>query len=116
MEKAVHHWEEAAIGGHPAARHDIGVYEAHNGRYERAVKHFIIAANLEHEGALNALKILYTRELASKEDYADALRAYQAAVDATKSKEREKAEKSTKTKKYLIGGPDAGYGRTDSFN
>jgi hypothetical protein len=38
------------------------------------------------------LKKLYSDGHASKEDYAGALRAYQAAVDATKSAEREKGE------------------------
>jgi hypothetical protein len=38
------------------------------------------------------LRKLYADGHASKDDYADALRAYQAAVNATKSAEREVAE------------------------
>jgi TPR repeat protein len=46
--KHVHHLEEAAVGGHVDARHNLGCHEANNGRMERAVKHFIIAAGSLH--------------------------------------------------------------------
>jgi tetratricopeptide (TPR) repeat protein len=95
-EKEVYHLEEAAIGGHPMARHYLGSLEAKNRRYDRAVKHLIIAANLGHEGSVKGLKRLYADGHASKEDYADALRAYQAAMDETKSSERERAEEAKK--------------------
>jgi hypothetical protein len=67
------------------------------GRYERARKHWVIAANLGHQNSLNGLRQLHAYGHASKEDYANALRAYQAAVEATKSKEREKVEKAMKS-------------------
>jgi len=92
MKKAVHHWEEAAIGGHLSARHNLGCNEVKKCRFERAKKHFIIAANLGVHASLECLKDLYKDGHATKEDYADALRAYQAAVGATKSAERKKAE------------------------
>ncbi len=97
MKKAAHHWEEAAIGGHPIARRNLGCFEVNNGKYERAAKHFIIAANLEDNNSLEGLRTLYANGRASKEDYASALRAYQVAVDATKSVEREKAEEAIKS-------------------
>ena len=67
-----------------------------NGRFERARKHFVIAANLGFHDSLKDIKELYTHGHASKEDDADALRAYQAAVDATKSSGRERAEEAVK--------------------
>ena len=91
-EKEVYHLEEAAMKGNPWARHNLGCKEANNGRFDRARKHFIIAANLGNHGSLKRLMKLYADGHASKEDYADALRAYQAAVDATKSEDRETAE------------------------
>ena len=43
--KDIHHVEEAAIGGHAEARYFLGSHEWDNNRnYERAVKHWIIAA------------------------------------------------------------------------
>jgi tetratricopeptide (TPR) repeat protein len=92
MKKEVYHLEEAAIGGHPHARHNLGIYEGNNGRFDRAKKHFIIAANLGCNDSLKCLRRLYADGHASKEDYADALRAYQAAEEATKSAERKVAE------------------------
>jgi TPR repeat protein len=92
VEKEVHHLEQAAIAGHPNARFNLGCEEANNGRFERAKKHWIIAANLGHEVSLKAIRVLYADGHASKEEYADALRAYQAAVEAAKSCERGKAE------------------------
>ncbi len=93
-EKAVYHLEEAAMKGHPAARHNLGTVEAKNGSFDIAGKHLIIAANLGFHESLNALRQLYADGLASKEDYADALRAYQTAVNAAKSEDRETAEKA----------------------
>ena len=45
-EKEVYHLEVAAIGGDPFARHNLGCHEERNGDAERALKHYIIAANL----------------------------------------------------------------------
>ena len=93
--KEVFHSEEAAIGGHPTARHNLGCEEYENG-FKRVRKHFIIAANLGDHDSLKLLKELYADGHASKEDYAAALRGYQAAVEATKSAERKKAGEAIK--------------------
>ena len=90
--KIVYHLEQAAIAGHPQARHSLGTIEYRNGRIERAVKHWVIAAKLGFEGSLDNLRRLCTVGKMSKEDYAAALRTYQAAVDATKSPKREEAK------------------------
>ena len=90
-EKRMFHLEEAAIGGNPEARFRIGLDDLKNEKYERGVKHLIIAANQGHDQALQALKGLYTRGVVSKVDFAAALRAHHAAVCAMKSDHREKA-------------------------
>eukprot|EP00985_Skeletonema_marinoi_P014910 scaffold7616_cov136-Skeletonema_marinoi.AAC.5 len=91
--KELHHLEEAAIAGHTFARHNLGCLEAGNGRADRAMKHWVIAANLGDDGSLEILKDAFGKGLViSKEDFAAALRAHQAAVDATKSPQREAAE------------------------
>jgi tetratricopeptide (TPR) repeat protein len=94
--KEIYHLEEAAIGGHASARHNLGYDEWNNGNFERARKHWIIAANLGDHDSLKALMALYKNGHASKEDYADALRAYQAAMEETKSAQREEAEEAIK--------------------
>ena len=90
--KEVHHLEEAAIGGHPKARHNLGFVELINGRDARAVKHLIIAANLGDDMSVDLLKLCYRDGLVSKDDFAAALRGHQAAADATKSPQMEAAE------------------------
>jgi hypothetical protein len=90
--KQVHHLEEAAIGGHPGARYNLGCHEWDNDRYERAVKHFITAANLGHDGSMEQLKSCLKRGLVSTDNFATALHAHQASIDATKSPQRKKAE------------------------
>ncbi len=91
MKKAVHHFEEAAIGGHPRARYMLGCIVGANGNKEKAAKHFIIAAKQGHDEALKFVKKSFLDGAVSKEDYASALRGHQAAVDATKSAQREEA-------------------------
>ncbi len=88
-EKAVYHWEKAAIGGHPNARVLLANYETSNGRVERAVKHFIINANLGHEKSMKKLWEYYKDGDITKEDLEGTLRTHQAAIDAMKSPERE---------------------------
>jgi TPR repeat protein len=90
--KAVYHFEQAAIGGEPNARVLLANYEMKNGRFERARKHLIIAANLGCDISVKAVKSFFIKGIVSKEDYAAALRGYQSAVNETKSAEREKAE------------------------
>jgi tetratricopeptide (TPR) repeat protein len=98
-EKEIHHLEQAAIGGHPGARGILANYEMENGRFERAAKHWIIAANLGYDISLKVIKDFFMEGILSKEEYAAALRGYQAAVNALKSVDREKAEEAIKTEK-----------------
>ena len=60
------------------------------------MKHFIIAANLGHDDSIQMLKRCYKHGLVSKDEFAAALRAHQAAVDATKSPQRDAAKASEK--------------------
>ena len=91
--KSIYHLEEASVRGHPNARHHLACYEGRNGRIDRAVKHFIIAANLGFDKSIQALKDHYKNGDVSKDDFAATLRAHHAAVNATKSPQREEAAK-----------------------
>eukprot|EP00984_Skeletonema_dohrnii_P020924 scaffold10323_cov163-Skeletonema_dohrnii-CCMP3373.AAC.2 len=92
--KMTYHIEQAAIGGSPDARHNLGCYESERLKYERAVKHWIIAANLGYDASMKMVKEGFQMGLVSKDEFAAALRAHHAAVDATKSPQRVAAEKS----------------------
>ena len=90
--RAVWHLEEASIAGHPDARYSLGLFEGGmKCRYSRAMKHFIIAAKLGHDMSLNEVKNAYKAGHVSKEDFAATLRGHYAAIEATKSAQREKA-------------------------
>jgi hypothetical protein len=52
---------------------------------------------------LDKVKQGFARGLVSKEDYASALRGHQAAVDATKSTQRDEAEKHLKVSGGMLG-------------
>jgi len=95
--KAMHHMEEAAIGGRPYARYELGCLEddiAIGNNIERAVKHWIIAANQGSDESIKALMDVYKGGFVSKENLAAALRGQKAAVDETKSPQRDAAEKA----------------------
>ena len=89
--RSLHHVEQAAIGGHPSARCNLGNVEMRKGQFGRAGKHYIIAAKLGVNRSLEAVKDLCKSGHVSKEDFESALRGYQAAIDATKSPQREEA-------------------------
>ena len=65
--KMMYHLEEAAIGGHPQARYKLGDEEWNFGNYERAVKHWIIAATQGHDGAIKQLLEAFKKEYLGKE-------------------------------------------------
>jgi hypothetical protein len=90
-EKEVYHLEKAAMGGHPKARHELACHEEDNGKIERAVKHYIIAANLGYEASMKWLLQMYKVGWITKEEYGAILRTHQATIEATKSSQREAA-------------------------
>ena len=92
MSRAVEHFELAAKQGHYGARHNLGVYEANSGNYGLALKHFMILAKLGNAGSLANIKSMYTEGLASKADYAEALRGYHEAMIEMSSPERDEAK------------------------
>ena len=95
-EKGIHLLEKAAIGGHPDARYSLGRLEwNHVGNFERAVKHWIIAATQGDDRAIKELLDVFRSGRISKEELATTLRAHKAAVDGTKSQQREEAQASS---------------------
>jgi len=92
MARAVEHYELAAKQCHVLARNCLGWNEARTGNCGLALKHFMISAKLGHSNSLDEIKEMYTEGLASKSDYADALRGYHDAVEEMNSPERDEAK------------------------
>jgi TPR repeat protein len=100
MKKAIHHYELAAMGGDMNSRNNLGVFEMHGGNYDRALKHLMIAAGGGDKTALSAIQEMFKAGVATKEDYSQALRAYQAYLGEIKSVQRNEAAAFSEDYKY----------------
>jgi len=90
--KAVHHYQVAAVRGHFMARHDLGCIDYEEGRMDRSLQHLMISAKMGWDNSLKAIQEMYVGGHATKDDYAQALLGYQNATEEMKSVQRDKAE------------------------
>ena len=89
--KARHYYELAAMNGDMNARHNLGCMEGQAGNDHRAHKHFIIAAKAGYKKSLDYVKEGFVDGIVTKEEYANALRAYHSLQKLMKSDMRDKA-------------------------
>ena len=97
--KAKHYFKLAAIGGNVNARYNLGIHEKNAGNMSRALKHYMIAAEGD-DISLKQIQKLYTNGHATKDDYAKALRAYQAYLVEIKSPQRDAAAAASAECRY----------------
>jgi len=98
--KAVYYYELAALGGNVNARFSLGVNEGRAGNFDRALKHFMIAARGGNTDSLKSIHKLYELKVATKEDYSKALQAYQEYLHEIKSDQRDKAAAANEAYSY----------------
>jgi len=98
--KAKHFYEQAAMGRHVVARFYLGAAEMQKGKMGRALKHYMIAVKDGMDQCLENIKKLYRVGCATKDDYTEALRSYQAYLDEIKSDQRDKAAAYSDEKIY----------------
>ena len=89
--RAVSCWESAAMQGCAGSRQLLGAVEGDDGRYDRALRHFLISAKMGFEDALDAIKYMLAHGHATKPQYAEALKGYRDALEETKSHDRDEA-------------------------
>ena len=89
--KANHYYKLAAIRGNVNARYNLGFMEVRAGNMNKALKHYMIAAEGGDNDSLKEIQKLYTNGHATKDDYAKALRAYQTYLTEIKSTQRDAA-------------------------
>jgi len=89
--RAIRHYEAAAMRGHVFARFNLGLLEQQAENYDVALQHWMIAASLGHQGALDEIKDMFEYDLATKAEYAEALRGYHGAVKEMRSPDRDEA-------------------------
>ncbi|EJK57287.1 hypothetical protein THAOC_22685 [Thalassiosira oceanica] len=114
MAKGIRHWQHAAMQGHPSSRFLLGVHEHNNGNHELAVRHWMVSAKMGHEVSLNEIKEMFMKAHATKAQYAKALRAYQNALEETKSPQREEA--NAFFNENLSSSPDEGVSPSDPLS
>jgi len=93
-EKAKRYWELGAMLGHISARYNLGVHQENNLgdlNLNKASKHYIIAVKDGCLDSLKRIKEFYTKGYATKDEYAKALRGYQAYQDEIKTNQRDEA-------------------------
>ena len=90
--KATRHYEAAAMSGDVYARFNLGCKEYVARNVDLALQHWKIAANLGVQHALDNVKGMFILGLATKADYAEALRGYQNAVEEMRSPDRDEAK------------------------
>ena len=91
--KGIQLWRKAAMQGHVESRNNLGSYEWGEGSHDRAVRHFLISAKMENKTSVENIKDMFTMGLATKEQYAEALKGYQDAVEEMKSHDRDEARR-----------------------
>ena len=89
--KGVGHWQHAAMEGHVDSRYGLGLAEYNARNYHLAIKHLLISAKMGSETSVDMIKRMFSDRIATKVQYAEALKGYQDAVEETKSHQREEA-------------------------
>ena len=100
--KAVEFYKKAAVQGHVESRTNLGCYEWDKGNDDRAVRHFLISAKMGEKKSLDKIKNMLMGGFATKEQYAQALRGYQDAVEEMKSHDRDEAKRREMTSQRCL--------------
>ena len=74
-------------------RHSLGCFKGQMGNFNRAVRHFLISAKMGHKDSFEKFNTIYMAGGATKEQYAEALKGYQDAVEEMKSHDRDRAKR-----------------------
>ena len=91
--KGAEFFQKAAMQGHVESRYNIGTLEGEKGNYNRASRHLLISAKMGHQESAGQIKNAFTVGLATKEQYTEALKGYQDAVEEMKSHDRDEAKR-----------------------
>ena len=78
--------------GHFYAWCNLGCFEYKDGKFDRALRHWMMSAKMGYEKSLKNILLLCKDGHASRDDYAQALLGYRKASDEMTSKERDEAK------------------------
>ena len=108
--KAFQYHARAAKGGHDLARYALGVLENYHGSKIKAMKHFLIGTASGNDDALTIVKQGFADGRVTKENFADALRAYEESKKLMNNAQRDKPkefERRMNMMKAMTGGRGA---------
>jgi TPR repeat protein len=88
--KVKQYYEKAAMMGCVSSRFNLGCIDAETGSFDRAIKHWLIAASGGDIHAVNYVQTAIAKGKATRDDYAQALRRYKQYVDEVRSDERDR--------------------------
>ena len=88
--RGIRYWETAAKQGDVENRHSLGHIEYNRGNCN-GVRHFLISAKMGYKKSLDVIKKVLVENLATKAQYAEALKGYQDTMEETKSSQRGEA-------------------------
>ncbi|EJK67471.1 hypothetical protein THAOC_11489 [Thalassiosira oceanica] len=91
--KSTEFYKKAAMQGHVASRHNLGCFEWDKGNYDCALRHLLISAKMGHGKSVENIKKMFMAGFITKEQYAEALKGYQDAVEDMKSNDRDEAKR-----------------------
>ena len=91
--KADEFCQNAAMRGDVESRYNLGVIERKENNHDRAVKHFLISAKMGDNDSFETIKEYFMTGDATKEQYAEALKGYQDAVEEMESHGRDEAKR-----------------------
>ncbi|EJK57048.1 hypothetical protein THAOC_22954 [Thalassiosira oceanica] len=91
-DRGVHFLTKAAMQGNVQSRYNLGCFEREKGNHDHAVKHFLISAKMGDKNSVEMIKKLFMGGLATKKQYAEAMRGHQDAVEEMKSHDRDEAK------------------------
>ncbi|EJK57354.1 hypothetical protein THAOC_22611, partial [Thalassiosira oceanica] len=89
---AVEFFTKAAMREHDGSSYNLGWLEGKKGNHDRAVRHFLISTKMGVVDSVESMKRAFMEGIATKEQYAEALKGYQDAVEEMKSHDRDEAK------------------------
>ena len=92
-EKGSEFYKKAAMQGCVTSRYNVAMIEKNKGNWNSALKHLLISAKMGHKESIVKIKDIFMAGAATKEQYTDAPRGYQNAVEEMKSDDRDEAKR-----------------------
>jgi TPR repeat protein len=100
------YFEISTMAGDVDSRLWLGTDDANAGRFDRAIKRWLIGASSGDIRAVNNIKMTMKVGYAIRDHYAPALRGYKQYLDEVRSEQRDKAAAHRDEFKYLMDGKD----------